>query len=115
MRYEEVSWRGERAEQEKFFPAWVLDEDHPLVTGTADAVAEVLGARPRIWRWNFSTNGVASMGRLGIPSVGFAPGAEELAHTTREAVAVADLVKATAVYSMLPERLAAHLSGSTAR
>lgn len=106
MRYEATSWRGERAEQEKFFPAWVLPEDHPLVHGTAAAVAQVLGTRPRIWRWNFSTNGVASMGRLGIPSVGFAPGREELAHTTREAVKVRDLVRATAIYSLIPERLA---------
>lgn len=106
LSYEETSWRGELAKQEKFFPAWVLEEDHPLVQGTASAVAEVLGAEPRIWRWNFSTNGVASMGRHGIPSVGFAPGREELAHTTLEAVKVEDLVKATAVYSLIPGKLA---------
>ena len=70
------------------------------------AVAQVLGAGPRIWRWNFSTNGVASMGRLGIPTVGFAPGREELAHSTQEAVAVRDLVRATAAYSLMPEKLA---------
>ncbi|HEX9733328.1 MAG TPA: YgeY family selenium metabolism-linked hydrolase [Thermoanaerobaculia bacterium] len=106
LRYEAVSWRGETARQEKFFPAWVLAEDHPLVRATAAAVAQVLGARPRIWRWSFSTNGVASMGRLGIPTVGFAPGREELAHSTQEAVAVRDLVRATAAYSLMPEQLA---------
>jgi acetylornithine deacetylase/succinyl-diaminopimelate desuccinylase-like protein len=47
------------------------------------------------------------MGRLGIPTVGFAPGLEELAHTTREWIAVEDLVRATAVYSLIPEILAA--------
>jgi putative selenium metabolism hydrolase len=107
LRYDEVSWRGERATQDKIFPAWVIPEDHPLVQGVADGVKAVLGARPRLSRWSFSTNGVATMGRHGIPTVGFAPGREELAHTTGEWVAVEDLVKATAVYSRIPEFLAA--------
>jgi acetylornithine deacetylase/succinyl-diaminopimelate desuccinylase-like protein len=46
------------------------------------------------------------MGRLGIPTVGFAPGMEELSHTTGEWVAVEDLVRATAVYSLIPAFLA---------
>ena len=61
---------------------------------------------PKISRWSFSTNGVATMGLFGIPTVGFAPGREELAHTTEERVKVEDLVKATAVYSLIPEILA---------
>ncbi|MFV9673715.1 MAG: peptidase dimerization domain-containing protein, partial [Acidimicrobiia bacterium] len=31
LEYDAVSWRGTRAQQEKYFPTWVLDEDHPLV------------------------------------------------------------------------------------
>jgi acetylornithine deacetylase/succinyl-diaminopimelate desuccinylase-like protein len=84
----------------------VLDEDHPLVQGVADAAAEVLGARPAVSRWHFSTNGVATMGLYGIPTVGFAPGREELAHTTQERVRIDDLLKATAVYSVIPEVMA---------
>jgi len=106
LTYDETSWRGERARQEKYYPTWVLPENHPLVAGVASAVAAVLGKRPAISRWSFSTNGVASMGRLGIPTVGFAPGLEELAHTTGEWVAVEDLVRAAAVYSLVPEFLA---------
>ena len=49
--------------------------------------------------------GAQTMGRLGIPSIGFAPGLEELAHTTQEHVKIEDLVKATAVYSLMPEFL----------
>lgn len=107
LQYDAISWRGERARQEKFFPAWVLAEDHPLVQGMADSVRAVTGARPRISRWSFSTNGVATMGRHGIPTVGFAPGREELAHTTEEHVSIDDLVTATAVFSLVPEVLAA--------
>jgi putative selenium metabolism hydrolase len=106
LEYDELSWRGERARQEKFFPAWVMPEDHPLVQGVADAVAAVTGGRPRISRWSFSTNGVASMGRHGISTVGFAPGREELAHTTEQHVKVDDLITATAVFGLLPGTLA---------
>ncbi len=105
LHYDETSWTGAQATQEKYFPTWVLDEDHPLVQGAADAAAAVLDTPPAISRWHFSTNGVATMGRLGIPSIGFAPGLEELAHTTQEHVKVEDLVKATAVYSLMPEFL----------
>jgi putative selenium metabolism hydrolase len=106
LSYDAVSWRGTRAQQEKFYPTWVLDEDHPLVQGVAEAAGAVLGERPPISRWSFSTNGVATMGAYGIPTIGFAPGREELAHTTEERVSVEDLLKETAVYSLIPEVLA---------
>jgi len=107
LEYDEISWRGERAHQDKFFPAWVLNEDHALVQGVAEAVESVTGEAPRISRWGFSTNGVATAGRHGIPSVGFAPGIEELSHSTEEWVKVDDLVTSAAVYSLIPEILAA--------
>ena len=110
LSYDAVSWRGTRAQQEKFYPTWVLEEDHQLVQGVAEAAASVLGERPPISRWSFSTNGVATMGTYGIPTVGFAPGREELAHTTEERVSIEDLLKATAVYSLIPEVLASNRS-----
>ena len=106
LKYDSSSWRGTRAQQDKYYPTWVLDEDHALVQGVAAAAGEVLSETPPISRWWFSTNGVATMGVFGIPTVGFAPGREELAHTTEERVKVDDLIKATAVYSLIPEVLA---------
>jgi putative selenium metabolism hydrolase len=105
LHYEATGWNGGAVSQDKSYPTWVLEEGHPLVQGVAAAAAEVLGGAPAISRWHFSTNGVATMGRLGIPTVGFAPGREELAHTTEERVSVNDLVSATAVYSLIPEVL----------
>jgi putative selenium metabolism hydrolase len=103
--YRGTGWNGHRIEQHDEHPAWVLAEDHSLVQGVLEAAEAILGVRPPVGRWSFSTNGVATMGRLGIPTVGFAPGLEELAHTTEEWVAVDDLIKATAVYSLIPEVL----------
>jgi len=103
--YRGKGWNGATIEQQEYHPTWVLPEGHELVQGTARAVSEVIGRPPAIGRWSFSTNGVATMGRLAIPSVGFAPGREELAHTTEERVKVEDLITATAVYSLIPEVL----------
>ena len=102
LEYRATSWRGTEARQEKYFPTWVLEEEHPLVQGAAAAATAVLGRPAEISRWHFSTNGVATMGRLGIPSVGFAPGREELAHSTDEHVAVDDLVRGAAALSLIP-------------
>lgn len=106
LTWEGRAWTGRTVSQEQVFPTWVLPEEHPLVTGVAAAAAEVLGRPPAVSRWTFSTNGVATAGRLGIPTVGFAPGREELAHTVNEWVAVEDLITATAVYSLIPAALA---------
>jgi putative selenium metabolism hydrolase len=107
--YQGVGWNGGHVSQDAYFPTWVLEEDHPLVGGVAAAAGTVLGRPPEISRWSFSTNGVATMGRLGIPTVGFAPGREELAHTTEEHVSVEDVLTATAVYSLIPNVLAREL------
>ncbi len=112
LSWEGEAWTGAPARQEQVFPTWVLPEAHPLVQGVAAAAQDVLGRPPAISRWVFSTNGVATMGRLGIPTIGFAPGREELAHTADEWVEVADLVTAAAVYSLIPEELVQRMKKS---
>jgi len=70
----------------------------------------VRGAKPKVSRWVFSTNGVATMGRLGIPTIGFAPGLEELAHTTDEYISVSDLTDAVACAALIPSALVSRLA-----
>ena len=106
VEFKTETWTGKAVRQEKIYPTWVLDRDHELVQLVTRATEDVLGQTPGSGRWSFSTNGVATMGRLGIPTVGFAPGQEDLAHTTEEWVEVEDLVRATAVYARIAERFA---------
>lgn len=106
LMYDADAWTGTKAKQEKYFPTWVIPETHPLVQSGAEAAEAVLGKKPKISRWHFSTNGVATMGRLAIPTIGFAPGLEELSHSTGEWVKVEELVSAAAVYAMMPIVLA---------
>ncbi len=55
---------------------------------------------PKIDKWTFSTNAVTITGMYNIPTVGFGPGNEVLAHAPNEKVPIDDLVKASAFYAM---------------
>jgi putative selenium metabolism hydrolase len=104
--YRGTSWTGHEVRQEAYFPTWLTDEDHPLVQAAVRAASEALGKPARTSVWSFSTNGVATSGRLKIPTIGFAPGREELAHSRDEEVAVDDLAAAARFYALFPFVLA---------
>lgn len=99
------SWTGLKFKQEAYFPTWIMDEDHSLVQAGLQASA-LVGGKKKSGTWGFSTNGVATAGRLNIPTIGFAPGLESLAHTSREEISLADLTTATRFYALLPFILA---------
>jgi putative selenium metabolism hydrolase len=90
-----LTYTGLRINGEKFIPAFELNELHPLVTAAAQAVSEAHLKNPKIYRWDFATDGGWSMGKLGIPTIGFSPCEENLAHTVDEYVRI-DYMKAAA-------------------
>ncbi len=108
-RYHGRSWKGTEFEQEAYFPTWVLDEGHPLIQAAIQTSEKVLEGRAEVGVWSFSTNGVATAGRLGIPSFGFAPGKEELSHSDREELSLDDLEKAARFYALFPFILSEHV------
>jgi putative selenium metabolism hydrolase len=105
--YRAASYTGYQCRARNAFPAWVMAEDHHLVQALARSVRDTLGYRPRIGRWNFSTDGTYTAGVANIPTVGFGPGEEQYAHTQNEQVRLNDVVDAARVYA----RLAADLLG----
>jgi len=100
--YDEPSYTGFVFPIDKYFPAWVMDEDHPLVV--AGQKTRRLCGLPDApsGKWDFSTNGIYWAGKAGIPSIGFGPGDEQVAHAVLECVSLADVVKATEFYALLP-------------
>ena len=105
MKYSDPSYTGFVFPVDKYFPAWSLPEDHPLVQAGLKASSLIGLPDLPASKWNFSTNGIYWMGKAGIPSIGFGPGEEETAHTTHDSVLLADVVKATAFYAILPALL----------
>ena len=100
--YDEPSYTGFVFPVEKYFPAWALEEDHPLVQAGLKAYELYFGKPTRTGKWNFSTNGIYWMGKAGIPSIGFGPGDEIYAHTVLDQVPLKDVVDATGFYAILP-------------
>ncbi len=102
LTYDAPSYKGKVLVTEKYYPTWVLPEEHPLVQAGAQAAEMAMGRKTGISRWVFSTNGIASMGQLGIPTIGFGPATEEDAHTVNDRVKIEDLVASIAFYAALP-------------
>ncbi len=103
LTYEEPAWTGLVYPMEKYYPTWVMPEDHPAVRAGVTAHEALFGAAPEVSRWTFSTNGVTINGLHGVPCVGFGPGEERMAHAANEYVPVEDLVKACAFYAAFPQ------------
>ncbi|MBM4161064.1 MAG: YgeY family selenium metabolism-linked hydrolase [Ignavibacteria bacterium] len=100
--YAVPSWRGLTYPTKKYYPTWLLPENHHALEGGMQAFEKLFGQRPLIGRWQFSTNGVAVMGMHGIPCIGFGPGNEVYAHMATEQIAIEQLVRAMAWYALFP-------------
>jgi putative selenium metabolism hydrolase len=113
--YDEPSYTGFVFPYDKLFPAWAFNDEHPLVRAGQEARRLVGLPEAPTGKWEFSTNGNYWAGRAGIASIGFGPGDEETAHSTRECNSLADVVKATEFYAclpgLLPERFDAPVAG----
>ena len=106
--YRAASYTGYACRAREFYPAWVMAEDHPLVTTAVAAVRTQLKRRPRITRWDFSTEGTYTAGVARVPTVGFGPGDPRHAHTADEHIKLSDVYAAAEVYA----RLAIELLGT---
>jgi putative selenium metabolism hydrolase len=100
--YDEPSYTGFVFPVSKYYPAWLLEDDHPLTQAGQATVEALWGAQRELGTWDFSTNGTYWAGKAGIPSIGFGPGDEKFAHTNLEQVPLDEVVAATGFYALLP-------------
>ncbi|GJM45366.1 MAG: peptidase [Gemmatimonadota bacterium] len=100
--YARESWTGLTYPMQKYYPTWVLEEDDPAVRAGAAAAEMALGHPPRVDKWGFSTNGVATCGMFQVPTIGFGPSHEKWAHSPEDQCPVSDLTVAAAFYAAFP-------------
>jgi len=105
LTYEEAAYTGKVYPTEKYYPTWALAEKSPYLKDAVAAYTGVLGKKPLVDKWTFSTNGIATMGMKGIPTFGLGPGNEIYAHAANEACPVEHLSGAVAFYAALVARL----------
>lgn len=100
--YDTPSHTGAVFEYEQYFPAWALEEDDPFIQAGLETIKKIWGREAPAGKWDFSTNGNYWRGKIGVPSMGFAPGDEVYAHAVNEHVPLKDVVDATKFYALLP-------------
>ena len=86
--YTGIHWR-----QPKWFAPWELAEDDELVQKALGGL-RAAGLRPGLSSYQFCTNAAYSAGYAGVPTIGFGPSHEELAHVVDEYVELDQLFKA---------------------
>lgn len=103
--YDTPSYTGFVFPVSKFYPAWLLDDTHPLTIAGQETIEALWDEKRTLGTWDFSTNGTYWAGKAGIPSIGFGPGDEKTAHMRDENVPLEDVVRATEFYALLPSVL----------
>lgn len=90
---------------DKFFPAWILEKEHPLVKSAVKTYKILFGKQPNICLWPFCTNGSYTMGNRKIPTIGFGPGEAKFAHVANEQIKTKEVLQAVTFYATFPKLL----------
>ena len=100
-----TSWTGLEIEYQPFHLAWKIDEDHELAQACIAAYRDTYGNEPAEYRfWDFSTNAVTTAS-MRIPTIGFGPGEEKLAHMRDESCEVDQILDACSFYARVIDRI----------
>jgi putative selenium metabolism hydrolase len=111
LEYARPAYTGLTYPTKKYYPTWVVEEAEPAVRAGVEAARQALGRAPVVGKWTFSTNGIATCGLFGIPTVGFGPANEVHAHTPEDQCPVEHLTAAARFYAAFPSAYVAALSG----
>ena len=90
---EEKCWTGDTISAKRYFPAWAVDAHSELVTKARRGLLAA-GIDAPLSHFSFCTNGSHFCGEAGIPTIGYGPSLESLAHVRDEYIEIAQLTKA---------------------
>ena len=99
------SYTGAPVVLHSFLPSWEITTEHVLTKACIQSYKIMFERNPRLFKWDFCTNGVATAGRLNIPTIGFGPGDSKKAHTVDENCETSQIVAAVGFYSFLASYL----------
>lgn len=101
---ENVCWTGEKIQAKRYFPAWAIDEKSDLVQKAVKGLKDS-GIDVKISHFDFCTNGSHFCGEKGIPTIGYGPSLESLAHVRDEYCELDQLIKACKGYECILREL----------
>lgn len=88
-------YTGQNLSYQYFFPAWYF-RDEKILRKARKAIGFIEDVEVRTW--DFSTDGIYTAGKANIPTIGFGPGDETLAHQPNERISIEELRLATEGY-----------------
>lgn len=101
---EEGCYTGDSIKGLRFFPAWLHSEEEPFMQAVFNELKGA-GLNPEISHYAFCTNGSHYAGEAGIPTLGYGPSLEHLAHTTDEYIEIDQLDKGVQGYHAILKAL----------
>jgi putative selenium metabolism hydrolase len=90
---------------ERFFPAWLAPQGDPWVERALEAL-RYIGQNPELGVYSFCTNGSYSAGIAGIPTIGYGPSYEHVAHIVDEYIELEQLEQAAEGYYAIARHIA---------
>lgn len=109
--YARASYTGLTYPTKKYYPTWLLEESDPAVVAGVRAAEQALGRQPVVAKWGFSTNGIATCGMFGVPTIGFGPGDEIYAHSPEDQCPIEHLTRAARFYAAFPRAFVDTMAG----
>ena len=101
---EEKCYTGEVIKDERYFPAWIFDEQEEFVQKCATAL-EKIGFDFNISYYPFCTNGSHYAGEANYKTIGFGPSKDDIAHTINEYIEISQLEKSVKGYCSIIDEL----------
>jgi putative selenium metabolism hydrolase len=98
------TYTGVRWSEPKWYAPWELDEDQELVQAALRGLRGA-GFEPGMRSYQFCTNAAYSAGVAGVPTIGFGPSREDLAHIVDEYIELDQLTGACRGYLAISEAL----------
>lgn len=101
---EESCYTGAIISDERFFPGWLYDDQEDFVQAPFKELVSI-GLPTEVSHYSFCTNGSHFAGEADIPTIGFGPSPESLAHIDDEYIEIDQLIKATVGYRAIMKAL----------
>lgn len=92
-----IAYTGQHIRARRFCPAWLMEVDHPLVELALKALHDK-GIPSRIAAFGRCGGGSYSAGEAGVPTIGFGPSYETLAHKPDEYIELDQLIRSSLGY-----------------
>ncbi|QFT87709.1 Acetylornithine deacetylase [Bacillus sp. THAF10] len=97
---EERCYTGAFIRDERYFPAWLIEKEEKFLQETLAELNDT-GIPAQLSHYSFCTNGSHFAGEKNIPTLGFGPSPEFLAHIDDEYIEIDQLLKATVGYKAI--------------